>query len=127
MENMVEVANYQSVERAEILASLLRSEGIDCYVRNSFSSHVFSGGVDIGARVELLESNASRALAIMKEHGYLLPAGELAEEADEADESLAGRIPFMRNVPFEWQAVIVIALVAVFGALIVYAGYILSR
>lgn len=76
MDRVVEIANFRQVYEAEILASLLRSEGIDCYVRNEVSSRVFGGYIDIGARVELLESNAPRAFEIMRDSGYPVPGSE---------------------------------------------------
>ena len=44
------------------LMALLRSEGIECYLRNELSSQIMAGYVDVGgARVEILESDVPRA------------------------------------------------------------------
>jgi len=70
MEKIIEIANFRQTDRAEVLASVLRSEGIDCYVRNEVSARTFGGLVDIGARVEVLESDVPLALEIIKTGGF---------------------------------------------------------
>ena len=126
MEKIIEIANFQQVERAELLASLLRSEGIDCYVRNEASTRAFGGLIDIGARVELLESDLPRALEIMNDCGYFQPEDEPAESLTCRHTGLAHRIPFPGKFSFEKQIVILIVLICGMIALLVYLGAFLS-
>jgi len=71
---VIEIARFEHMTEAEMLVSLLKSEGIECYVRDSISSSNFFGSVDIGgAKVELLKKDARRALDIMKEYNYEIP------------------------------------------------------
>ncbi|MDR1602136.1 MAG: DUF2007 domain-containing protein [Tannerella sp.] len=126
MDRIVEIANFKYTDKAEILASLLRGEGISCYVRNGISSNVFGGGVDLGAKVELLESDMPRALEIMKAYDYPLPDEILLSSYQGDDSPMADRIPFLRKFSFETQIAIVIILVIGMLALIVYVGSILS-
>ena len=114
MEKIVEIANFRQAERAEVLASLLRSEGIDCYVRNEMSSRVFGGLVDIGARVELLESDLPRAVEIMKIGGFFA-------EQDNPDETMTyGLLTEVRNNTFlEKKMIIIIALLVIVIALLI--------
>ena len=78
-DKVIEIARFEHTTEAEMLASLLKSQGIECYVRDSISSSNFFGSVDIGgAKVELLKKDARRALDIMKEYNYEIP-GELRE------------------------------------------------
>ena len=107
--------------------ALLRSEGIECYLRNEFSSQLMAGYVDVGgARVEILEANVPRAMEIMKEGGYDLP-----EEDEEAEEihKVAGwtrHIPFLRRYPLEKQIMLFFVLIAVLLALFIYFGSLIS-
>ncbi len=123
MDKMVEIARFQYPAEAQTLVSLLKAEGIDCYIRNEYSSQIMSGYVDIGgARVELLESNVPRALEIMKEGGYEIPD---ENEQPEQIKKIAGwvrHIPFLKNYPLEKQILIFFILIAVgIGLLIFFA------
>ena len=82
-DRMVELTRFVQVSEAEILANLLQSEGIDCYVRDGFISDVYKGVVDLGgAKVELLEKDVQRAMEVMKAYGY----GAETEETGIPDE-----------------------------------------
>ncbi|GAB6394354.1 MAG: DUF2007 domain-containing protein [Bacteroidales bacterium] len=120
-EKMVEIARFQYPAEAHTLMALLKSEGIDCYLRNEYSSQIMGGYVDIGgARVEILEGNVPRALEIMEAGGYEIP-GE--DEDPEQIRSLAGwtrHIPLLRNLAPEKQILALFILVAVCLGLFVY-------
>jgi hypothetical protein len=124
---MVEIARFQYPADAHTLIALLKSEGIECYLRNEYSSQVMAGGVDVGgARVELLESDASRALEIMEAGGFTLP-----EEDGEPEELLAvagwaSRVPLLRNLSPERQILALFLLLAVSLGLFIYLGATLS-
>ena len=70
-DKMVELSRFTIVSKAEILANLLKSEGIDCYVRDCFMNQIYSGVDFGGVKVELLEKDFQRAKEIMKAFGYL--------------------------------------------------------
>ena len=70
-DKMVELTRFSQVSEAEMLANLLKSEGIDCYVRDSFISDIYKGVDFGGAKVELLEKDLQRATEIMKDFGYM--------------------------------------------------------
>jgi len=124
-ERIVEIANFRQTDKAEMLASVLRAEGIECYVRNGISSNILGdGAVDIGAKVELLESMAPRALEIMKAYDYPLPDDILI--SDYGDIGSKSPIPFLRRFSFEMQIVIMITLVLGLLALLVLFGNILT-
>ncbi|MDR1406913.1 MAG: DUF2007 domain-containing protein [Tannerella sp.] len=126
MDRIVEIANFKQTDKAEMLASLLRAEGISCYVRNVISSNVFGGGVDIGVKVELLENDMPRALEIMKAYEYPLPDELLLTEYQGDDTKLADRMPFLRRFAFETQITIIIVLTLGLLALMIYLASILS-
>jgi hypothetical protein len=124
---MVEIANFKQVLDAELLVSLLKSEGIACYIRNEVSNRVLNGYADVGARVELLENDVPRALEIMKLCGYL-PEEEEGEEKANAPHptGIARYIPFLRRFSFEKQMVILLMLTGGLLALLLYIGSCLS-
>lgn len=129
MDKMVEIARFTYPAEAQTLIALLKSEGIDCYLRNEISSQVMAGYVDIGgARLEILESDLPRALQIMEEGGYLLQEETEAEEGAQirAVAGWARHIPFLRSFALEKQIILLFVLVAVFLALFIYAGSLLS-
>jgi len=69
-EKMVEIARFQFPADAQPFIDLLKSEGIDCYLRNEFTTFVFGFSDVGGARIEVLEHDVARAMEIMKEEGY---------------------------------------------------------
>ena len=69
-DRIIEIARFYEPEKAQMLESLLKSEGINCYLRNEYSSQVMYPADMGGIRVELLESDAPRAFAIMQANGY---------------------------------------------------------
>ena len=84
-EKMVELIRFTKASEAEILANLLKSEGIDCYVRDGFMNQIYNG-LDIGGvKVELLEKDLARATEIMKDYGYTSSDDLLISEISEED------------------------------------------
>ena len=72
MENkIIELVQYNKANEAEMLVSLLKSEGIECYVRDGINS-IIIGEFD-GAKVDILEKDLQRALEIMEGYNYEIP------------------------------------------------------
>ena len=100
MDKIVEIARFTYPADAQPLMALLRSEGIECYLRNELSSQIMAGYVDVGgARVEILESDVPRAMKIMEEGGYDLPREDEQAEPVEQVAGFARHIPFLRKYP----------------------------
>lgn len=126
-EKMVEIARFTYVTDARVLVSLLKSEGIDCYIQNEYMTQILSGLVDIGgARVEVLESTVQQALLIMKEHGNEIPGENEHPSEIQTVSGWARHIPFLRKLPLEKQIFFFLLLLAVLLALLVYASKLLS-
>lgn len=127
MDKIVEIARFTYPAEAQTLMALLKSEGIECYLRNEITAQLMAGYVDVGgARVEILESDVPRAMEIMKAGGYNLPAED--EEAQEI-EKVAGwtrHIPFLRNYPLEKQIIFFFILIAVLLAMFIYMASLAS-
>ena len=122
-DKMVEIARFQYPAEAQTLMALIKSEGVGCYLRNEYSSQVMAGYVDVGgARVEILESDVPQALEIMKEGGYDIPAEEEQPEQIRVVVGWTRHIPFLRNLAFEKQIVILFLIIAVFLALLIFFG-----
>ena len=86
-----------------------------------------AGYVDVGgARVEILESDVPRAMKIMEEGGYDLPREDEQAEPVEKVAGFARHIPFLRKYPLEKQIMILFVIVAVFLALVIYFGSLIS-
>ncbi|MDR1381104.1 MAG: DUF2007 domain-containing protein [Tannerella sp.] len=122
-DKMVEIARFHQSADAEMLANLLQSEGVDCYVRDGISSRVMFGSVDLGgAKVELLQKDVPRASGIMRDHGYDVP-DELPETV--GFEELEQNRVYRENKARLSKAltVIIILIVALFGLLIYLNKY----
>jgi hypothetical protein len=120
---MVEIARFQYPAEARALVALLKSEGIDCYVRNELSTQVMGGYVDMGGvRVELLESEAQHALEVMAANGYEIPGEDEEPEQIKAVAGWARHIPFLRSLSLERQILFLFILIAVCIGLLIFFG-----
>lgn len=98
MDKIVEIARFTYPADAQPLMALLRSEGIECYLRNELSSQIMAGYVDVGgARVEILESDVPRAMKIMEEGGYDLP-GRRASGTGRTSRRIRTSYPFSTKI-----------------------------
>lgn len=125
-DKIVEIARFYEPEEAQILESLLKSEGIKCYLRNEYTSQVMYPANMGGIRVELLESEVPRAMEIMEANGYEFPKEDEEVEQIQAVSGWARHIPFLRRRPLERQIIVFFILVAMFLALVIYFGSLVS-
>ncbi|MBC8620362.1 DUF2007 domain-containing protein [Parabacteroides faecis] len=123
MDKMVEIARFQYPAEAQTLIALLKSEGIECYLRNEYTSQLYASYVDVGgARVEILESDVPEALEIMKAGGYDIPEEDEEAEQIQVVAGWARHIPFLRNYTLEKQIVILFVIIAVLLVLLIFFG-----
>lgn len=123
MDKMVEIARFQYPAEAQTLIALLKSEGIECYLRNEYTSQLYASYVDVGgARVEILESDVPDALEIMKAGGYDIPEEDEEAEQIQVVAGWARHIPFLRNYTLEKQIVILFVIIAVLLVLLIFFG-----
>lgn len=126
-DKIVEIARFTYPAEAQTLMALLKSEGIECYLRNEFSSQVMGGYVDIGgARIEILERDVPLALQIMEEGGYDIPREDEIPEQIQAVSGWTRHIPFLRSYTLEKQIILLFILIAVCLALLIYFGSLVS-
>ncbi len=120
---MVEIARFSKVDEAYMLMSLLQSEDIDCYINNEYTTRVFAGLADMGgARVEVLEGDAKRAMEVMEVNGYEIPREDELPDQVQAVSNWTRHIPFLKNLPLEKQILFFFVLIALFLTLLVYAS-----
>ena len=105
-DKIVEIARFYEPEAAQMIESLLKSEGVNCYLRNEYTSRIQYPANVGGIRIELLESEVPRAKEILEANGYEFP------KEDEEDEQL--------------QIIVLFILIAVFLALVIYFGSLVS-
>lgn len=125
-DKIVEIARFYEPEQAQILESLLKSEGIKCYLRNEYTSQVMYPANMGGIRVELLESEVPHAMEVMEANGYEFPKEDEEPEQIQVVSGWARHIPFLRHLPLERQIIVLFILVAVFLALVIYFGSLVS-
>ena len=127
MDKIVEIARFAYRNSFNMAFTMFGPEGIECYLRNELSSQIMAGYVDVGgARVEILESDVPRAMKIMEEGGYDLPREDEQAEPVEQVAGFARHIPFLRKYPLEKQIMILFVIIAVFLALVIYFGSLIS-
>ena len=65
-DKIVEIARFYEPEAAQMIESLLKSEGVNCYLRNEYTSRIQYPANVGGIRIELLESEVPRAKEILE-------------------------------------------------------------
>lgn len=122
-DNIVEIARFGNPVDAQILLTLLRSEGIECHLRNELTAQLLNGYIDTGgAIVDVLESDVPRALAIMKEGGYNISSFDLqTENRFKFLASLTEQIPLIKNCSTEFRIVFLLLLVSFILVVILFA------
>jgi hypothetical protein len=122
-DKIVEIARFQYSSEAYTLMALLQSEGIDCYLRNEYSSQLLAGYVDMGGvRVEIPESQVAHALEVMQAGGYELPDEDEEVARLQAIAGWARQLPFLRKLPLEAQILLLFLLLAISIGLLIFLG-----
>ena len=86
-----------------------------------------AGYVDVGAHGwRFWKATFPRAMKIMEEGGYDLPREDEQAEPVEQVAGFARHIPFLRKYPLEKQIMILFVIIAVFLALVIYFGSLIS-
>lgn len=120
MDKMIEIAEFSYPADAQTLMALLRSEGIECYLRNELTTQIMAGYADVGgARLEILEKDLPRALEIMREGGYPLPM-DAGKDYARKTRILDRWFPFLRGQRLEVRLLVCFAGIAVVLALAIF-------
>ena len=125
-DKIVEIARYYEPEAAQMIESLLKSDGIKCYLRNEYTSQVMYPANMGGIRIELLENEVPRAMEILEANGYEFPKEDEEAEQIQVVSGWTRHVPFLRHLPLEKQIIVLFILVAVFLALVIYFGSLVS-
>jgi len=125
-DKMVEIARFSRVEDAQAMLALLQSEGVDCYLRNEYTTQV-NGIIDMGGvRVEMLEESVPKAMQILKDNGYDIPEEDENPDDVTSVTSWTSRIPILRKFSLGGQILILVFVIAACLALLIFLGYILT-
>ena len=119
-DKIVEIARFYEPEAAQMIESLLKSEGVNCYLRNEYTSRIQYPANVGGIRIELL------AKEILEANGYEFPKEDEEDEQLQAVSGWVRHVPFLRHLPLEKQIIVLFILVAVFLALVIYFGSLVS-
>lgn len=120
MDRLVEIARFAYLAEAEMLVSLLKSEGIDATIRNEHMSRVYPGMVPFDPRVDILEKDVERAMEVMLEAGYELPDEDENPEGVKSVLGFTRQIPYLRKLPVEKQIWWFFLIIAVLIVLLVF-------
>lgn len=120
MDKMVVIAQFTFPADAQTLVSLLKSEGIDCYLRNEQSARLLYGYADTGGvYLEILDKDLPEALRIMKDGGYELPTGNVGWASDL--KRFMDSLPLFKGQKLEKQLLGWIIVIGISLALIFYS------
>ncbi len=124
MSKLVEIARFAHLTEAQMLQSLLRSEGIEATIRNEHIGQLYPGLSNFEVSIDVLDQDAPAAFEVMKNAGYEIFDGSEPLEGVEAVSGLAKHIPFLRKLPLEnriWWFLFILAVLI--GLLIFLSTY----
>ena len=126
-DKLVEIARFQYPSEAQTLMSLLRSEGIDCYLNGELTNQVLGSMIDVGGmRLEILASEVKHAMQVMQDGGYPFPAEDPETQQIEEVAGFTKHIPVLRKLPLEKQIIVMILVIALLLGLFIAIGYIIA-
>lgn len=97
----------------------MKSEGIDCYLRNELTARLLYGYADVGGvYLEILEKDLPEALRIMKNGGYELPSGNVGWASDL--KKFMDKLPLFKGQKLEKQLLGWIIVLALLLAVVFY-------
>lgn len=116
-DDIVMLTSIRSLSLAQEIERILNDEGIECFLRNFYSSAIM-GGIDVGGvRIDVRYKDVEKALSALKREEIELPdendsiVGEMSSFAD--------KLPFLKNMSFEKRLwIVIIAIFIMFGILI---------
>ena len=97
-----------------IIKGRLESEGIECFVRDELTTQVISmysvalGGI----KLQVKESDVERAVAILKEGGYLKNEEVKPSRLLSSINKASSKIPILKNLRIEIKLIIFLVLIA---------------
>ncbi|MDR0994906.1 MAG: DUF2007 domain-containing protein [Tannerella sp.] len=120
-EKLVEIARFAFAADAQTLVAYLKSEGIDCYLRDEISSQILAGYADVGGvRVEVLENEVPQALKVMEEGGYASYEPEPEASPAERAGNWLSRLPLLRKLSPGGQITLILVLIIILVGLMAY-------
>lgn len=125
MNQLIEIARFQTQSEADTARCLLESEGIQCFFKDELMSQVYGNiGAFGGIKLEVPQEDLPLALEVIKKGGYekYLSINEYPEGL-KSFSSLSEKIPFLKKYPLEKQIIIVLLAVAVVFGLLIFATY----
>jgi type III secretory pathway lipoprotein EscJ len=114
MEDLVTVITFTFPNEMAIIKGRLESEGIECFVRDELTTQVISmysialGGI----KLQVKESDVERAVAILKEGGYLKNEDAKPSKLLSIINIATSKIPIIKNLRIEIKLVIFLVLIA---------------
>lgn len=122
-ENYVEVINTYNIITFGLMKSVLRQNDVHFIVRDELTVQTdpFLSNAIGGAKIMVRPEDLEHATQLLEEGGYnVKESGEMTDPISHFANSVAQRIPFLRDLRSELQMVIIFGTAAVLFAFIAY-------
>ena len=73
MEKLVNIRTFSQSADFEMVKTYLESMGIECFGRDEITNRAYLANVNVGVKLDVLESQAEEAIKLLIEAGYLKP------------------------------------------------------
>lgn len=120
MENLVTIITFTYAHEITIIRGKLESEGIDCFVQDELTAQVnplYSNAIG-GVKLKVRESDAERAIEILKEGGYLKDTDFEPSPTLLRFDQMTSSIPIFKELPLELR-------LAIAGTIVVLSVFVL--
>jgi len=121
MDTFVTVYSTDSLAEANIITGHLESEGIECLLLNELTSQMKYGYSSmIGIQIQVLQSQLSQTIEILKETGYIKDEDDKPSPFIERLDAFTARIPIINKLVFGIRISILVAILVTFILLIIF-------
>ena len=120
MENLVIVATFTYPTELAVIRGRLESEGIECFLKDEYTvqAYNFYSNAIGGIKLQVRESDAERAIQILKEAGYIKEQDQSPSPFFSKLDKLTNKMPFIGKLSIELRYVILAAFILVVLSLI---------
>jgi hypothetical protein len=124
LEQYITIRTFTYPQDAFIIKGRLEAEGIECFLKDELTVQVdnFYTNALGGVKLQVRESDRDRAEEILTEAGYLHEKDFRPSAFWKTVDSLTRSIPFLKLLPLELRAVVVLTTAVLLGIALFWIG-----
>ncbi len=125
MDKLVTIATFTYHSELTVIKAKLESENIECFIQDEMTAQIYSFASNAigGIKLQVKQSDAIRAIEILKKAGHLDEPDDKNQNFWKNLEHRTSRIPLLKFLRIELRLII---LIVIFLALVAFITYLLT-